>query len=192
MQCIKSRFIFEETIKKSRFIGVLSPCLSEHDFQSQFKNLQSDYPDASHIAFAYRLKTENGFISRMHDAGEPGGTAGKPIFQHLEGKQLMNAMLAVIRYFGGIKLGAGGLSRAYGNTAKKVIECAELLPYIDWIRQDLLVDYKELQSFEHFLGKIGGEIVDQDFGELIRLGVRLPEQNMAIFSELYRSKFLPG
>lgn len=192
MQCVKSRFIFEETIKKSRFIGVLSPCLSESDFHRQFKHLQSAYPDASHIAFAYRLKTENGFIFRMHDAGEPSGTAGKPIFQHLEGKQLMNAMLAVIRYFGGIKLGAGGLSRAYGNTARKVIEAAELLPYIEWIRQDLLLEYKELQSFEHFLAKIDGEITAQDFGELIRLSIRLPEQNIGLLSEHYRTKFAPG
>lgn len=143
------------------------------------------YPDASHIAFAYRIKTGNGFISRFNDAGEPSGTAGKPIFHHLEGKELMNAVLAIVRYFGGTKLGAGGLTRAYGNTAKKAIEVAELFPYIEWVERGLILEYKELQAFEHQLKKLDGIITGQDFTEQIKLTIRIPIANLEALSESY-------
>lgn len=190
MQCVKSEFSVEDTIKKSKFIGVLAPCADEFEVQKTLNRLQLTYPTASHIAFAYRIKTANGFISRFNDAGEPSGTAGKPIFQHLEGKELMNAVLAVIRYFGGIKLGAGGLTRAYGNTAKKVIEVATLAPYIEWVEEQLVLDYKDLQSFEHFLKKLDGQITNQDFGGQIKLNIRLPKNNLSELTETYRSKYL--
>ena len=98
----------------------------KYEVLQHLKQLHDEHPNASHIAYAYRIKTDHGLIYRFHDAGEPTGTAGKPIFQHIEGKELINLLIAVIRYFGGVKLGAGGLTRAYGNTAKQVIEAAEI------------------------------------------------------------------
>ena len=71
----------------------------------QLKTLQAEHPHANHIAFAYRIKTNEGIIYRFHDAGEPTGTAGKPIFQYIEGKNIINVFIVVIRYFGGVKLG---------------------------------------------------------------------------------------
>jgi putative IMPACT (imprinted ancient) family translation regulator len=71
-------------------------------------------------------------IYRFNDAGEPTGTAGKPIFQYLEGKDIINALILVIRYFGGVKLGAGGLTRAYGHMAKQVIEVNSLKKKLDY------------------------------------------------------------
>jgi putative IMPACT (imprinted ancient) family translation regulator len=108
MFCVKSKYTIEDTIKKSRFIGIILPCSDENDVLINLKQLYQQYPDASHIAYAYRVKTDGGIIYRFHDAGEPTGTAGKPIFQHLDGKDLVNCLVAVIRYFGGVKLGAGG------------------------------------------------------------------------------------
>jgi uncharacterized YigZ family protein len=102
----------EELIKKSRFIGHISPCSSEQDALLFIRQLYQQHPNASHIVYAYRVQSPDGLICRFNDAGEPSGTAGKPIFQHLEGKQLINLVVAVIRYFGGVKLGAGGLTRA--------------------------------------------------------------------------------
>jgi uncharacterized YigZ family protein len=185
MYCIRSQSSIEETIKKSRFIGVLSPRMNEREVADNIKYLQITYPDASHIAFAYRIKTVNGFISRFNDAGEPSGTAGKPIFQHLEGKDLINILLAVIRYFGGIKLGAGGLTRAYGNTAKHVIETAELFPYVERTEQHLKLDYKQIPAFEYFLKKLDGAITQQDFAEQVHLSIQLPKANLKLLSETY-------
>lgn len=185
MQCVKSQHTLEDSIKKSRFIGLLIPCLSESEVGDSLKQCRLDYPNASHIVFAYRIKTTNGFISRYNDAGEPSGTAGKPIFQHLEGKDLINVLLVVIRYFGGIKLGAGGLTRAYGNTAKQVIESAELTPYIELVERRLTLDYKQLPAFEYQLKKLDGDIINQDFGEQIHLTIQLPKDNLMALSEAF-------
>ena len=83
----------------------------------------------------------------------------------------------MIRYFGGIKLGAGGLTRAYGNTAKKVIEASELFPFVKFVEIAITLEYRQMQAFEYQLKKLGGHIVEQNFSEQICLRISLPEQN---------------
>ena len=178
MYCVKSRQVIEENIKKSRFIGVIVPCASEIDVLQHLKQLHAEYPGASHIAYAYRIKTDQGLMYRFHDAGEPTGTAGKPIFQHIEGKELINLLIAVIRYFGGIKLGAGGLTRAYGNTARQVIEAADISVYVERVNIPLTLDYKQMQPLEYLLKKLDGHIVKQDFAEQVRLVIQLPAEQV--------------
>jgi len=185
MNCVKTTHILEDNIKKSRFIGLIAPCASENDAQLALKRLHSEYPDASHIVYAYRIKTGNGLIYRFHDAGEPTGTAGKPIFQQLDGKDLINVLIAVVRYFGGIKLGAGGLTRAYGNTARHVIEAAEICPYIEWADIPVTLAYNQMQAFEYTLKKLDGRIVEQDFAEHIRLLVQLPKEKTDVLLQSF-------
>ncbi|WP_255211119.1 IMPACT family protein [Methylogaea oryzae] len=131
----------EQTINKSRFIGAAEACADEREVMALFRRLAAEHPSAHHLAFAYRLKTPQGLLQRCHDAGEPSGTAGKPILQHLEGKDLVNACIAVVRYYGGINLGTGGLARAYGNTARMALEAARLEPYVEMAKLRLTVDY---------------------------------------------------
>ncbi len=185
MYCVKSPVIIEDTIKKSRFIGILSPCQNEAEAVQQLQQIHQQYPDASHLVFAYRVLSDKGIFSRFHDAGEPSGTAGKPVFQHLEGKDLINLMCVVVRYYGGIKLGAGGLTRAYGNSAKKAIEAATINQYIKYAECSLELAYKNLQNFEYQLKKLDGVIIQQDFAENIRIKVRLPENNLQSFNQLF-------
>jgi uncharacterized YigZ family protein len=192
MYCVKSSAQFEELIKKSRFIGVIVPCAAENAALQQLKQLYDAHPHANHIAFAYRIKTPAGLVCRFHDAGEPTGTAGKPIFQHLEGKQLINVLVAVIRYFGGVKLGAGGLTRAYGNTARQVIEVAEMIEYVEFATLELSLDYKHISQLEYQLKKLDGQIIQQDFSGQVKVLIRLPENNVknlqAILSSLFMTK----
>jgi uncharacterized YigZ family protein len=178
MHCVKSEQTIEDTIKKSRFIGVITPCSSETEAIKILQQLQLQHSNATHIAFAYRINTDKGIIYRFHDAGEPSGTAGRPIFQHLDGKNLIDILIAVIRYFGGIKLGAGGLTRAYGNTAKKVIEAAELYPFIALSTITVELDYKKLQNLEYHLQKLQGQIVSKEFSENIKLTICIPADNI--------------
>ena len=178
MYCVKSRQVIEENIKKSRFIGVIVPCSNEKEALQHLKQLHDEHPNASHIAYAFRIKTDHGLIYRFHDAGEPTGTAGKPIFQQLEGKGLINLLIAVIRYFGGIKLGSGGLTRAYGNTAKQVIEATEIAAYVEMVNIPLTLDYKQMQPLEYLLKKLDGHILKQDFAEQVRLIIQLPAQRV--------------
>ena len=186
MYCVKSSQTIEDIIKKSRFIGVIIPCETEDKALSALKQLYETYPDASHIAFAYRIKSSKGLICRFHDAGEPTGTAGKPIFKHLEGKELINILVAVVRYFGGVKLGAGGLTRAYGNTASNVITVADVIPYIDYVKIGLCLDYKQMRHFEYQLKKLAGKIIQQDFAAQVKLLVSIPKDNVEILAKLFR------
>ncbi len=185
MNCVETKCALEDSIKKSRFIGVIVPCLNESEVSLNLKQLHNEHPSATHIAYAYRIKTDNGLVYRFHDAGEPTGTAGKPIFQQLEGKELVNVLIAVIRYFGGIKLGAGGLTRAYGNTAKNVIEAAAVRPYIDWIKMPLALDYNQIQPLEYLLKKLNGQIVKQDFAERVKLVVQLPADQASLLQQSF-------
>lgn len=168
---------------------MLIPCLKESDITDSLRQCQALHPQASHITYAYRIKTSNGITSRFHDAGEPSGTAGKPIFQHLEGKDLVNVLLVVIRYFGGIKLGAGGLTRAYGNTARQVIETAVFEPYVEFVTRSVVLDYKQLQTFGHYLKKLNGEITGQDFAGQICLIIQIPKHNLKALSDEYTGLF---
>lgn len=168
----------EESIKKSRFIGIIAPCQTERDALLFLQGLHAQHPNASHIVYAYRIQSSDGLIGRFHDAGEPSGTAGKPVFQHLEGKQLINLLVAVIRYFGGVKLGAGGLTRAYGNIAKQVIESAQIVDYIEMVNLQLTLEYNQLQMLDYQLKKLDGKIMQQDFAQQVHTQIKIPKQNL--------------
>ena len=167
----------EQLIKKSRFIGLLYPCNSETQALALLKQLHSQHSNATHIVYAYRIQSTEGLICRFHDAGEPGGTAGKPMFAHLEGRQLQNALAVAIRYFGGVKLGAGGLTRAYGNLAKELLTAAEISAYIDYCELQIILDYPRLQALEYQLNKLDGSILEQIFTEKVQLRIKIPEKH---------------
>ncbi len=185
MYSVKAAVQIEEMIKKSRFIGIILPCINEIEVLNHLKQLAIQHPNASHIAFAYRIKLENGIHYRFYDAGEPSGTAGKPIFHHIQGKQLINVLIAVIRYFGGIKLGAGGLTRAYGNIAGQVIEAATFIEYIEMAILELSVDYKHISQLEYQLKKYDGQILQQSFAEQIKVLINIPQRNLHNIKKLF-------
>ena len=147
MNCFKSISIQEQTIQKSRFIGYTFIGETKQDILRALQSIAKEHPHASHLAFAYQLKSEHGFEPYYSDAGEPSGTAGKPILQFLEGRDLINVCVGVIRYYGGINLGTGGLARAYGGTGKLAIEDATIVPYVEMKQLKLKLDYKELDYF---------------------------------------------
>ncbi|MCK4494084.1 MAG: YigZ family protein [Methylococcales bacterium] len=186
MYCINTPQTIEITLKKSRFIGITLPCDSENAVFIALKNLHDKHPNANHIAFAYRIKSAQGIICRFNDAGEPTGTAGKPIYQHLEGKNLINILVAVVRYFGGIKLGTGGLTRAYGNSAANVIEAAKISAYIDYTTVKLSLEYKQMQRLNYQLKKLDGKIIEQTFAENVILLIKIPEKNLETLQAFFR------
>lgn len=166
----------EYEIKKSRFIGVIMPCQSEREAMHKLGELARKHPHANHLAFAWRIRQPDGFINeRFNDAGEPSGTAGRPIFSPMEGAGLINTVIGVIRYFGGVKLGTGGLTRAYGSAAKQVIEIATIKPWVEMAELTLDLDYAQLQPLEYQLNKIDGTIVEQHFTDRVQVTMRLPK-----------------
>lgn len=178
----------EYEIKKSLFIGALFPCENEHEAVQHLNGLAAKHSNANHLAFAWRIRQDDGFITeRANDGGEPSGTAGRPILAPLEGQHIHNAVVGVIRYFGGIKLGTGGLARAYGNAAKLAIEQANLIPWVEMTHLKLDLEYSQLQMLEYQLPKYNGVIVDQQFTDRVSVVVSLPLAHKktieAIFSE---------
>lgn len=162
-------------IKKSQFVGAIFPCSTEQEALQQLRTLAVQHPNANHLAFAWRIRQQDGFINeRCNDAGEPSGTAGRPILAPLEGGQIINAVVGVIRYFGGVKLGTGGLARAYGTAAKLAIEQANLMPWVEMTSFSLTIDYAQLQSLEYQLKKCHGQIIDQQFADNVTVTLHLP------------------
>lgn len=109
----------EVTEKKSKFIGYLLHCSKIEEIEGAVKFLQEEHKKATHIVYAYSLK--NPFLERAFDDKEPNGTAGRPVLSVINKKKLSDVCVFVVRYFGGIKLGAGGLVRAYTKVASELL-----------------------------------------------------------------------
>ena len=114
----------EFTVKGSRFLAELLPCESQQCARELLKLQKAKYNDATHVVHAF-IVGKGAEVSGMSDDGEPSGTAGRPVLDVLRGKACTNALLTVTRWFGGTLLGTGGLVKAYGDAAKRVIACAE-------------------------------------------------------------------
>lgn len=169
----------ESEIKKSRFIGFARHCDSEQSALKQLRQVAAEHPSANHLAFAWRIRTPQGVITeRFFDAGEPSGTAGRPILAPLQGEDLINSVVAVVRYFGGIKLGTGGLTRAYGNAAKQAIDAAGKIPWVEMAQQQLQIDYSQLQLLEYQLKQVNGRIIDQQFSDIVTVLIELPAHHL--------------
>ena len=174
MQTILQAGNAEQTINKSRFIALAEHAADERAALQCVMRLAHSYRDAHHIAFAFRIKTPQGIIQRFNDAGEPSGTAGKPILQHLEGQNLINVCVAVVRYYGGINLGTGGLVRAYGGTAKQAVEAASCGAYVEMSKLRMRLDYADFDFFTRELARVNGAILDKQFAEHVDVVVSLP------------------
>ena len=114
----------EEVVKKSRFVGYAARCSSWEEARAVLEGVRGDHPKSRHVCFGYVSSPGTGSTERSSDDGEPAGTAGAPILGAIRGEGLSDVLCVVVRYFGGIKLGAGGLVRAYGGTARLVLRSA--------------------------------------------------------------------
>jgi len=177
MNCFKSISIQEQAIQKSRFIGYTFIGDTKQDILRALQSIAKEHPHASHLAFAYQLKSEHGFEPYYSDAGEPSGTAGKPLLQLIDAHQIVGGGIGVIRYYGGINLGTGGLTRAYGGTGKLTLTHSVIEPYIEYIKLKLIINYNELDNYIHVIYSMNGSILDKVFNEKVSLLIKLPEEN---------------
>lgn len=138
-------------VKQSKFLAYLVPF---HLLDTNLFQLKKDNPKARHFIVASRYLNEfSQVVEQSTDDGEPKGTSGRPVLNVLRGHNLMNVALIVVRYFGGTKLGTGGLVRAYTNAAKAVIDQAELLPFAMLHTRSFTVNYRDHQKVEHWLAQ---------------------------------------
>lgn len=165
---ISERQTFEiEAIKGSRFIAIVQPCRSIDLVQNLIDELWILHPKARHICWAFRGKGRDEF--RWADDGEPTGTAGKPILNVIDGCQLSWVLVAVIRYFGGTKLGTGGLARAYSEATKAVIQQAHILSLTPKIDFKYTFDYHLERSIQHLLERCDARIKGAQYDTQVHL-----------------------
>lgn len=152
----------EKIIEKSRFIGYSGRVESEEEAKAFLAALKEQHPFATHICYAY-IADKQGNLQRFSDNGEPQGTAGMPILENLRARGMVQSIVAVVRYFGGIKLGAGGLTRAYSACAKEQLESAALCEILPCEKWRLSVEYSAAEGVKKFLARRGIEPVSVEY-----------------------------
>lgn len=147
MKSIMNKDFFEITIKNSKFIGIAIPIKSKEEIKENINILKEKYKNATHYCYAFNFINDKGFS----DDGEPNKTAGIPILTVIEGEDLINILVVVIRYFGGIKLGPGGLIRAYSNVAKGAINKSKKIDLINGFEVSITFDYANEKEVNYLL-----------------------------------------
>jgi len=165
----------EYIVKRSRFIGTVSPAFTESEADSFVESVRAKYPDATHNVYAYSVGLGTP-IERLSDDGEPKGTAGYPILDVIHKRSLRNVVCVVTRYFGGTLLGAGGLLRAYGKTANLALDEAGALKYIYHSLMRVRVAYDQFGRLQRELENQGCVIDNVDYGEAVQISAFVKEE----------------
>jgi uncharacterized YigZ family protein len=172
----RGRARFEQEIERSRFIGIAAPVSTPEEVQAELERLREEFPDATHHAWAYLLGDPEGSPKmRFDDDGEPSGTAGRPILNVLQRRKVGDTLLVVVRYFGGVKLGAGGLVRAYSGTASRLLDGVELAAPSPRFPLVIRLEYGDEQNARRILGRLGIAVVSADYSREVTLLVRASE-----------------
>ncbi|OIQ58308.1 IMPACT family member YigZ [Moorella thermoacetica] len=164
----------EIKIERSRFIGHAREVDSEAAAREFIARIQAEHRQATHNCFAYRLVKGKQEIAYYSDAGEPSGTAGRPILGAITGLGLTNVAVVVTRYFGGKKLGVRGLIEAYGQAARRVLEEAGSIRRVVTRELELTCSYAELDRLLYQVHSRGGRVVEADYSSEVRLKVAVP------------------
>ena len=163
-----------DPVKGSRFIATAAPIDSEEEAQQFIASIKAEMPDATHHCWSWLL---NGLDqSRSSDDGEPGGSAGRPILAQIHGHQLTNIVVVVTRYFGGTKLGVGGLIRAYGGAAGMALDRAQIVEVRETTELTIQFDYADTKGVERNL--TGLAVADTDYGELVTMTIHVPLEDL--------------
>jgi uncharacterized YigZ family protein len=161
---IEQRLEFRHKIERSEFLGIAFHVESEDEFFAELQRAQKEHFDATHHCWAFRLFFDDA-RSRSSDAGEPSGTAGKPILAAIEGAALHEVGVIVVRWYGGVKLGTGGLSRAYRETAAETLRIATPVDRYVYTRIRLIVPFEALNTVYRFVDPPNVILAEQQYGD---------------------------
>lgn len=184
MNTIDKSTSYIEIIKKSKFITFLHPITSLEHIKNILSEYKNEYADATHICYSYILD-ENTY--KYYDDGEPSNSAGMPIYQVLKNNKLIYTLCVVIRYFGGIKLGVGGLSHAYSSGAINAIKIANIIEYKKLNNYILELPYSLYGELSYFLEKKGIVIEEKQFLDNIFISLSLDEETINEISSSFHN-----
>lgn len=179
---------YEQTIKKSRFICSIARVSSDEEAQQFIASIQAANKKATHNCFAYMIG-DNDQIQRESDNGEPSGTAGIPILESLKLAKIHNVVAVVTRYFGGIKLGAGGLIRAYSNTTTEAIHQAGLVQRIKQAILKITVTYALHDLLLYYLKENNLEVASEEYGVNVETSIYVNETDLKDIKEKLINRF---
>ncbi|MDN6275611.1 YigZ family protein [Psychrobacter sp.] len=178
-QTLKRAVTTRLDIKKSEFISYAFPVTSREQAMFHVEQLREKYPDARHHCWAYIIgDPDNTTSAGFDDDGEPSGTAGRPILNVLQHKSIGNVIIVVVRYFGGIKLGAGGLTRAYAGSTQAAVDEMVLLPYVPMAKVQILADFATEAQCRYVVESLNGGIDDAAYSKQVTLTVTLAEADI--------------
>lgn len=175
---ICDRFRFEPgKVKGSRHIATAVPVVHEAGAKAVLREVSAEMPDANHHCFAWRLG-RRGEVTRSSDDGEPSGSAGRPILNQILGHGLSNVVVVVTRYFGGTKLGVGGLIRAYGEAAKECLSRCEPKPLVITRRLAVVHGYMVQGVVDGVLAAVGLKAVEAVYSDEVAFALDVPEEQV--------------
>lgn len=166
-------------IRKSRFIACVEPIADRASAQLRVAELRAEHPDAAHVCWALLA----GGHSAAVDDGEPSGTAGRPMLEVLRHQQLDGVLTTVVRYYGGIKLGAGGLVRAYTDAVAQALQQADKVAPVALVQVHCELPYAHESTARHLLAQADGELCEVRHAGAVTLIMRLPEAALAGLQE---------
>lgn len=174
----------ELDVKKSKFIANIIKITDEQDAKEKLNQIRKEYSDARHNCYAYivydnETKTK---IEKSSDDREPSGTAGIPILTLLQKNNLVNVLIVVTRYFGGILLGTGGLVRAYTDSSKQALEAAKIIELQYGEILEYCIEYDEFEYFKYICEKNNIEIINTEYSNNIKAIIKLKEEDKSLFS----------
>lgn len=176
----------ETRVKNSRFIATLAPAFSVEEARAFVEQVRTTFADATHNVPAYVVGYGPRVIAHCNDDGEPSGTAGRPVLAVLQGSGLGDAALVVTRYFGGTKLGTGGLVRAYGDAARAVLAETPRAERVPTHTVQMTVPYALFEQLRLLVPEHGGHILDEVFAVEVTVIAQLAQEDVPAFQDALR------
>ncbi|WOH36475.1 YigZ family protein [Thalassotalea fonticola] len=174
----------ETIVNRSRFICSIKHCSDNTQVKNFIEQIRQQYPDASHHCYAFvSARPEDSQRYGFSDDGEPSGTAGRPMLAVLQGSNIGEVCAVVTRYFGGVKLGTGGLQRAYGNSVRQALLELTTILKIPKDKVYITCDYQQVKDIEHTLQGFEGEVISQEYAMEVSLTIEMPIPNIVKFCQ---------
>jgi uncharacterized YigZ family protein len=173
----------ETTVKRSRFVATITHVETVEAARVFIQDIRNEMPDATHHVYAFRVVYGSSVIEGLSDDGEPAGTSGKPVMSVIRGSDLGDVVIVVTRYFGGTKLGTGGLVRAYSGAAKEALNLLPVTEKISYVTLKATVSYQAYEPFTRFLAEHHANIVDEMFTHDVTVIFMAPAEHRKLISE---------
>lgn len=178
--------LFKE--KNSKFFGFAFPVATEDEIKSHLEKLRKQHFGAGHFCYAFQLGTDTVYF-RANDDGEPSNSAGMPIYGQIQSFGLTNVLVVVVRYFGGVKLGVGGLISAYKTAAQMALEEAVIIEKTIDIHFQISFDYKNMNKVMRIIKEKNLEIISQQMEESCQIEIATRKKNAEIISDIFSNLF---